>query len=282
MDAYGKGVFRFNYDLWRHYELTFTSCGWKIVNPHNKLSISSDTLTSAFWWKPFVYSLEEDQYLQEELKYIFRDIYGWCVDRGLARGNHFTYHSVSGKSTILGKAKLYFSVPETLVTMGKVDIDVFRHRKVVVKSLATARTNDGNILITTQVDVDSLDLNYPWCIQELIESDWDVTVFYCNKKSFAFKRNRSDLSGVDWRAHQSSDPFKKEWIPYPLSNDLQDRMIRLSEDLGVEFGRYDFLMRNDENDLVFLELNAHGQWVFLDYFSEHGLMDHFIKWLRGL
>jgi hypothetical protein len=278
--AYGAGVFRLNHDLWRDYQISFSSAGWRIVNPCNGLVIESDTVKSAFWWKPFLTPLEEDPYVQEEVKYIFRDIYGWCVDKGIARGNHFTYHSVFGKVTILKKAQSYFKIPETSVSIGRLDADRFKDKKIVVKSLATARTNDGNILITTEANINRLDPAYPWYIQERIDSEWDVTIFYCNKECFAFKRSRADLKGLDWRAHQSSDPSRKEWFVFPLAADIKDKIVDLSRELNISFGRYDFLLEKGSDDLVFLEVNAHGQWVFLDYFEEHGLLDCVVNWLK--
>ena len=33
-------------------------------------------------------------------------------------------------------------------------------------------------------------------------------------------------------------------------------------------------------ELVFLELNATGQWVFLDIENKYGLLSHVVEWLR--
>jgi hypothetical protein len=182
--------------------------------------------------------------------------------------------------TILGKAKKYFDVPDTLVTVGLSGIREFDGTPVVVKSLSSARTNDSNIMLTTEVDADRLDPGFPWYVQEKIESEWDVTVFYCDGRCFAFKRSRADLSGLDWRIAQSADISKKEWFPIDLSTAVIEQMISLSNDININFGRYDFLINKTTGKIVFLELNAHGQWVFLDYFNEYGLMNCFIKWMK--
>ena len=65
--------------------------------------------------------------------------------------------------------------------------------------------------MTTEVDSARLDPNYPWFLQELIESSADVTVFVCGEKLFAYERDRSSLKGLDWRAEQSFKPDIKEW-----------------------------------------------------------------------
>ncbi|HTW35919.1 MAG TPA: hypothetical protein VMD53_14970 [Rhizomicrobium sp.] len=101
-----------------------------------------------------------------------------------------------------------------------------------------------------------------------------------DRRCFAFKRSRADLNGLDWRVAQSSDPFRKDWIPIDLDAGVAEKIASLSDDIAICFGRYDFLIDRQTGELVFLELNAHGQWVFLDYFEEYGLMDCFINWLK--
>jgi hypothetical protein len=280
VSAYGGDVFRLNHDLWRDYRISFTQDGWRIDNPINGLRITSDTVSRAFWWKPFGLPSKDDALVQEEVKYIFRDIYGWCADKGITRGNHFTYHSLFGKLTILGKAKKHFRVPETLVSVGLSGIRNFDGRPTVIKSLSSARTSDSNIILTTEADVDRLDPAFPWYVQEKIDSAWDVTVFYCDRRCFAFKRSRADLTGLDWRVAQSRDPSKKDWIAFDLGADATARLVSLSNDIAVDFGRYDFLLDDRTGELVFLELNAQGQWVFLDYGDEYGLLDCVIQWIK--
>jgi hypothetical protein len=46
----------------------------------------------------------------------------------------------------------------------------------------------------------------------------------------------------------------------------------------VEWGRIDFLKSNDE--LIFLEYNANGQFFFLDTKNQYGLKDAVVEYLR--
>jgi len=52
--------------------------------------------------------------------------------------------------------------------------------------------------------------------------------------------------------------------------------------MGVEFGRYDFMTVGETDELVFLEFNANGQWVFLDPFDKHGLLQCVTDWLKAV
>ena len=87
------------------------------------------------------------------------------------------------------------------------------------------------------------------------------------------------LSGLDWRAEQTFDPNVQEWEPYSLSEAETKALLELSAELGVEWGRYDFML-GEEGELVFLEFNANGQFVFLDFWEKHGIMDAVIEYLE--
>jgi hypothetical protein len=182
--------------------------------------------------------------------------------------------------TILGLAKEHFSVPETLVTFRKFNSSRFDNTQVVAKSLASELSDSKDALMTTQVDISVIDPSFPWYLQSKIDSAWDVTVFYCDGQSFPFRRSRLGLKGLDWRAEQNFEMLVEEWEPVALGSTFANKILSLSNKLGVEFGRYDFMTVGDTDDLVFLEFNANGQWVFLDPFDKHGLLDCVKNWLR--
>jgi hypothetical protein len=49
--------------------------------------------------------------------------------------------------------------------------------------------------------------------------------------------------------------------------------------MKIDWGRIDFMELN--NELTFLEYNANGQWVFLDYRNEIGLVDEVVEYLTN-
>ena len=278
--SYGDDVFRFNYDLWQEYDLSFTENGWVIRNPAGR-EINSETVTASYWWKAFAFFTQDDKYVKAEVKYTLRDIHGWCQARDLAKGNSIDFHNKLGKMTILGLAKEYFTVPETLVTFRKFSASRLDGSQVVAKSLASELSDNKGALMTTQVNIAELDPSFPWYLQCKIDSAWDVTVFYCNAQSFSFRRSRAGLTGLDWRSDQNLEMLVEEWEPIDLGDSFAKKIRSLSNKLGVEFGRYDFMTVGDTDDLVFLEFNANGQWVFLDPFDKYGLLDCVTKWLRS-
>ena len=104
-----------------------------------------------------------------------------------------------------------------------------------------------------------------------------MTIFVCGQNMFAFERNRANLKGLDWRAEQTFDVESEEWQPITLTLDECTSTWSLCKDLGVDWGRMDLMRRDDE--LVFLEYNANGQWVFLDYQQKYGLLRSVVKYL---
>lgn len=267
-----ENVFRFNYDLYRDYGLEFTPHSWRIVNPAG-LSIDSCSVTSAFWWKAFnYYLLDEEKFIVEEVKYIFREIYHWCRLRGIVKGNPHDFHNHMGKMNILSIASKHFKIPATLTTFRLLGIEGLNDKNIVAKSFSSGLTTTNKALMTTAVESSTLHPNYPWYLQERVDSAEDVTVFICGNNLFAYSRDRSKLVGLDWRLEQSFDRDLKEWFRFFLSDTETEQTKKFCKELQVTWGRID-LMRSNDGELIFLEFNANGQWVFLDYQQHDGLID---------
>lgn len=272
-------VFRFNYDLFADYKLEFTPQYWRIENPTGHW-IDSNVVSSVFWWKAFsFYIQDEDEFIVQEIKYIFREIYHWCRLRGLLKGNPPDFHNHLGKMNILSIASRHFRIPKTLATFNLAGVGIF-HDEVVAKSFTSGLTTTNAALFTTKVQTNALNPKSPWFLQELINSSADVTIFICNDVYYPFFRDRSSLKSIDWRSEQEFDPCKMEWFPFKLSPGQIGAMDGLCSDLKVGWGRVDLM--TDGNELIFLEFNANGQWVFLDYMGKAGLVKAVCEYLIPL
>lgn len=266
----GDIVFRFNYDLFNDYSLEFTPDYWKIINPAGH-SIDSEIVTSCFWWKAFnFYLLNQEEFIVEEVKYIFRELYHWCRLRGLTRGNPHDFHNHMGKINILSVASKYFKTPTTLTSFQLGGVSKLGDLNVVAKSFTSGLTTTNKSLMTTAVAKETLHPDFPWFLQELIPSNSDITVFICGGDLFAYSRDRSNLKGLDWRTEQDFTGNIKEWNRFELNKKDAQSVRGFCKEIGVDWGRMDLMKRDD--DLVFLEFNANGQWVFLDYSGEDKLV----------
>jgi hypothetical protein len=265
-----SNCFRFNYDLFKDYHLEFTPAYWSITNPSG-FSINSNTVSSCFWWKAFnFYIQDQEEFIVEEVKYIFREIYHWCRLKGITKGNPHDFHNHIGKMNILNVASKYFEIPETLITFKLEGVDKLSNKKFVAKSLTSGLTSTNKALFTTSISLEQLHPDYPWFLQEQIDSKADITVFICEQNYFAYYRDRSNLKGLDWRAEQDfENPLTKEWLRFYLTSEQSQSIANFNASLNVDWGRIDFMGSVDK--LIFLEFNANGQWVFLDYSGEDGL-----------
>lgn len=274
-----SNVFRFNYDLFNEYELEFKPDYWKITNPLG-LTIDSNSITSCFWWKAFnFYLLDQENFIVEEVKYIFREIYHWCRLKGLTKGNPHDFHNHMGKINILSAASKFFKTPKTLTSFKLGGVVELGDISLVAKSFTSGLTTTNKSLMTTAVTKESLHPDYPWFLQELVVSDSDVTVFICGDEMFAYSRDRSNLKGLDWRVEQDFSGDTKEWMRFELNPKNYTAVSLLCKDLGVNWGRMDFM--EVDGEMVFLEFNANGQWVFLDYSGEDGLVKSVAKYLMN-
>lgn len=274
----GNQVFRLNFDQLPEYKISFELNKWYVENPVGR-SISSDVATRVLWWKAFGATPDGyDKYLIEESKYFFREIYSWFRDHGKIKGNSIEFHNSFGKMRIAKIASKYFNVPDSLITYKLTNESAVKKQCRIVKSLSSVLVAEGKALFTSDVSNKELNSNFPWYIQEKIEAKSDLTFFVVGKKIFGFERSRANLEGLDWRAEQSLDGSIEEWFPFEATEKLEEDLLLLNADLGIEWGRYDFMLTK-AGEIKFLEFNANGQWVFLDYSGEEGLVNSVAQYL---
>jgi len=279
MSFLGKKAFRLNYDIFNEYDVSISPKQWKITNPSGH-SIDSEISTSAFWWKPFNYGIQFDKYISAEVRYVFKELYAWHLRRGITKGNPPDYHNKFGKIYFLDIASRYFAIPESFVGWGFGDkFKISKRPNSVAKSLASEPTSDDKALYTTEVDVQKLDPNYPWFIQDKVDASHDITVFVCGEKKFCFEKSREMLKSIDWRLEINTDTtLFDEWTRVDFSVDEQNALNKFCIDAKINWGRIDF-MRSKTGQLFFLEFNANGQWVFLDYERKHRLVEEVCEYL---
>jgi glutathione synthase/RimK-type ligase-like ATP-grasp enzyme len=177
-----------------------------------------------------------------------------------------------GKINLLEIASTHFTIPDTLASFRLGGVNAFPNKPIVAKSFSSGLTTTNKSLMTTEVDKTKLHPEFPWFIQEKITSDADITTFICGDNLFTYERDRKNLKGLDWRSEQSISPHVREWKKINLTEDQREKIFSFCLAIGVDWGRIDF-MRSNSGELIFLEYNANGQWVFLDFQNEDGLLD---------
>lgn len=271
-----KPFFRLNLDDFRQYQFTFSNEYWEIKNPVG-LAINSESASACFWWKAFMYQVDTDKYVKEEIKVFAESIYSWFVTRGINLGNPPYLEQAWGKFRQADVASKYMTVPPQYLGWGKDFLSGFNHDKeMVAKSISGNLTESAKALFTTEVEPYSLDPSYPWYLQEKVESEVDITIQVVGDKLFAFEKSRGELVGIDWRKEQFTS--QAPWVQVTLPPDDESAIKQFLAEVGITWGRMDFLRESGE--LKFLELNPNGQWVFLDANNESGLLSAVASYLQ--
>jgi hypothetical protein len=258
-------IFRLNFDRYFETSIKIDSNGIKLKVGENE--ISDKDIIKVLWRKPFNIDLDIDNFLKSELKYIFREIYNFFHKQNKTILILPNIERYKGKIVQLFTAKQYFNVPNWSIKLNY----RLNNGLCVVKSLSSELTNENKVLYTTKIQVELLDEKYPWYIQDFIEAKYDVTVVFINGKLFAYELERKD-NLVDWRKEINIE--KQNWLVHNLEKGIQEKILMYMNELGLKFGRLDFLY--DNGKYYFLEVNPNGQWAWLDLENKNGLMEEMI------
>ena len=277
-----ENVFRFNFDLWGDYELAIEPGSFEARDPSGR-SVRLEDIVKVYWRKPIqVRELfpenaisAERVYAEEELWYAMRDLVNLLWQEGKVVLVEPLAENRVGKFVQMRVAEGLFEVPPWKFIMGSPG-RLVPDKESVVKSLTLGRVAERSVIYATKVREEELNPDEPWFVQDCVEAEADVTVVFVRGRLFPFelRRDFTDLS-VDWRV-VSLDPQYSKWVhfrlPAPTETAIREYMGRLS----LDYGRLDFL-RRPTGEYVFLEVNPHGEWGWLDPKGKIGVLGAIIN-----
>ncbi|MGD0562898.1 MAG: hypothetical protein ABSA66_07375 [Roseiarcus sp.] len=260
-------VFRFNIDLWRNYRFAWTPDGFAVCDPSGRAA-ASDEISACLWRRPSLRdtpgweggTADDRAATEAELHALTREIAEWTRARGLLRLIEPSAPRRVGRLAQMRVAAAFFTVPDWSVGWG------FRWpaERRMVKRFATEALGPerDRYIYVRSVDADRLSPEWPWLTQEVARGVRDATVLYVHGRCFGFEmeRTRAELGVEDWRTRVGANT--DAWRPWDLPAGLSERIGAYMERLGLRFGRLDFL--NGEGEPSFLEVNANGQFGWLD------------------
>jgi glutathione synthase/RimK-type ligase-like ATP-grasp enzyme len=222
------------------------------------------TAAKVIWWRRMSRSMPQD--VTEEIQ---RQVVGNDCEVGLLgfAQTDFSGRWIDQPSAVRrGENKLVqlrlahkigLRYPATLVTQ---DIDRVRefaakHERVIAKTLRGSNTAP---LLTVSVDVDALEARSvsmcPTIFQEEISGNQHLRVVVFGDVAHAFLVRSPHL---DWR------PYTDNAVePVDLEPTIRDQLLTLLAALDLHMGSFD-LKITDDGDVVFLEVNPQGQFLFL-------------------
>ncbi len=134
-------------------------------------------------------------------------------------------------------------------------------------SFALYREGVELVVFTTKLDSSNLDeldrLCYcPMIFQEFLPKKLDIRSTVVGKQVFtaAIDSQKHQHTSVDWR--RDGEGTLDDWFPFDLPPTVQSSLLALVEDFGLNYAAADFVLTTDDR-LVFLEINAGGEWLWL-------------------
>ncbi|WP_253708457.1 hypothetical protein [Bradyrhizobium sp. WD16] len=276
--------FRYNFDLWRDYKLDLDGIGFRIEDPTGR-RIDQDTVSKVYYRKPFttrdidarIEISDQDGYCEAELWYALRDLTNllWGMDKLVLVEPRADMRI--GKFVQMRLARRYFQVPDYHFGYGRPG--PFLQREAVVKSLTlepVAGKTAPRVIYTTRVAETELSPAFPWFIQDYVAASKDVTVAFVRDRVFAFELDRDAFvkRTADWR-ELPVEATAAQWRPHPLDAAVERAVFGFMAELGLHYGRLDFLL--EAGRYIFLEVNPNGQWGWLDANGDYGLLDKMLE-----
>jgi len=272
-------VFRFNLDLWQDYALEIDYHRVLIANPAGR-TVESANIAKFLWRKPLTNQQlypdrsfpREQVFKEEELAYAMREVWNAMYHSGRAVLIDPLSDTIAGKLIQAQIAHRYFLIPEWRVVSGAQTGKNQSDSHWVAKSLTSLRTGDRSVLFTTRVQTNELSPASPWFLQRFVPAEYDVTVVAIRDALFAFALARGDFSEgvIDWRRDLVLRREQK-WVEHALPREVADGARHFMQDMGLHYGRLDFLLSG--GTYYFLEVNPNGEWGWLDPSGDAGIVD---------
>lgn len=199
-----------------------------------------------------------------------------------ALGKPSVYRRLDSKEEQLKIAdKIGFKIPETCITNNPEEAKAFilKHKNVVGKMQSGfAIYEDGveNVVFTNVIkdenleELDSL-LYCPMQFQKKIEKKKELRVTVVGQDIYAFEidSQQSEDAKVDWR--KDGVNLIDKWIRTELPKDIEEKVLELLDVYHVDYGALDIIV-SPEDEYYFIEINAAGEFFWLDNLTEDNLI----------
>jgi ATP-GRASP peptide maturase of grasp-with-spasm system len=192
------------------------------------------------------------------------------------------------KLIMLDKAlKAGLETPASVILNNKKALRAFftaRKENVITKPIAKSgyfivnnHTYFSNVDKLSSGDIDTIDERFfPSLFQENIDKEYEIRVFYLDRKFFCLALLTSDHDWVDVKLKTGTDTA--HWVVYKLPSPVEKKIIGFMDDVGLNTGSLDIIKTSDGR-YVFLEVNPVGQYSHPSYHGNFMIEREIAKWL---
>lgn len=282
IEKYGANLFfRLNTDRFSNYSLSVTDAGFAIENAETV--ISDETCSSILYRKPLPENLSsviDDKYQNFAHVEAFSLIDGIVESfDGPCLSKPSTMRRANNKILQLHLARRFgFELPPSVITNCNERIETLGDEIKIVKPLAIGVINDesGKEYVQTNIydpHINNNLLRYaPAYFQSYIEKDYELRITMIGDSCHAIRINSADK--IDWRKPNNSVSYNA----VEIDNDLKLRCLKFMRHLNMDFGCFDFIVKDEK--YFFLEMNANGQWAWIDEVAGFSISKSLVSYLK--
>lgn len=177
--------------------------------------------------------------------------------------------------------KIGLKIPETCLTNNPEEARQFiiKHKNVVAKmQTGFAIYEDGveSVVFTNLIGEDKLEeldslLYCPMQFQKKIEKKKELRITVVGQDVYAFEIDSQQFEDakVDWRKNGVN--LIDKWVRTELPADVETKILELLNVYNVDYGAIDMIV-SPEDDYYFIEINAAGEFFWLDNLTEENLI----------
>lgn len=227
---------------------------------------------------------EEQLYILNETESLFENIFSSLKANWLSSPSA-VYKAENKLLQLKTAIKIGFNIPQTLITNSKQELKQFYsdcNRDIILKPISQTRIqyNEGSAFIFTNpvtenyiTNIESYDLT-PCIYQKNISKEYELRVTVVGDLVFsaAVYSQSDEETKNDWRKK------KLKFEPIEIPNEIQQKCIKLLQELNLKFGAID-LIKTPNEEYVFLEINPNGQWAWIETQTGQKISDAIINQL---
>ena len=187
---------------------------------------------------------------------------------------HRIRHAENKQLQLQVARELGLEVPRTLITNDPQSVIEFAEsceHGIVAKMLSSFAVYEGGqerVVFTNPIKPQDLeDLSglrlCPMTFQEMVPKTLELRVTVVGQEVFSASINsQSSERGIyDWR--RDGIGLLEDWRPYSLPKDIKERLLRLMDYFGLNYGAIDIIVTPDSRH-IFLEVNPAGEFFWLE------------------
>lgn len=152
-------------------------------------------------------------------------------------------------------------------------------------SFAIYRNKEEHVVFTNEIQEQHLDdlasVQYcPMVFQEKLDKQLELRINIVGREMFAFSVNSAatERGSTDWR--KDGVALLDSWLPYELPGELHDKLLHFMNVYGLNYGAIDVILAPDGR-YYFLEINAAGEYFWLDKLCDHAISRQIANVLLG-